>query len=40
MLAELFGAFWIYTAGFVSGLLVFPCLARVLLKMIKRRVKK
>ena len=40
MMAEVFFGFWIYTAGFVSGMLVFPLLANVLLKMIKRRVKK
>jgi len=40
MLAELFAGFWIYTAGFVSGMLVFPLMANVLLKMIKRMVKK
>jgi len=40
MLAELFCGFWIYSAGFISGLLCFPLLARVLLSMIKRKVKR
>jgi len=40
MLAELFGAFWIYTAGFLSGLLVFPLFARVILNMVKRGMKR
>jgi len=40
MMAELFCGFWIYSAGVVTGLLVFPCLARILLSMIKRSVKR
>ena len=40
MLPEIFFGFWIYTAGFISGMLVFPLMANVLLKMIKRSLKR
>jgi len=40
MIAELFFGFWIYSAGFVCGLLVFPLLARIVLGMVKRGMKR
>lgn len=40
MLADLFGAFLIYSVGVVTGLLILPLLARALIKMLQRRVKR
>ena len=40
MIEYLFFGFWIYTAGFVSGMLVFPLFARVILNMVKRGMKR
>jgi len=40
MLAELVGGFWIYSAGVFTGLMLFPLLARVVLGMVKRGMKR
>jgi len=40
MLAELFGAFWIFTAGYIAGLLTLPLLVNALLKVLKGWMKR
>lgn len=40
MLAEVFFGFWIYSAGFISGMLVFPCLAKAVLGLLQGRLKR